>query len=74
MDTCCCFHPQMHVAKGVKPPLESGYVQTSRQPSMKYCAQTVYALDCEMVSVYFSVEYSEIIRWRNFMCLLCTIV
>ena len=41
----------MHVTKGAKPPLESGYVQTGRHPNMNNYIPTVYALDCEMVCV-----------------------
>ena len=44
-------YPQMHVTKGAKPPLESGYVQTGRHPNMNNYTPTVYALDCEMVCV-----------------------
>ena len=47
----------MHVTKGAKLPLESGYVQTSRNPNINHYTPTVYALDCEMVSVYFGVVY-----------------
>ena len=45
------IYPQMHVTKGAKPPLQSGYVQTGRHPNMNNYTPTVYALDCEMVSV-----------------------
>ena len=41
----------MHVTEGAKLPLELGYVQTSRHPNVDHYIPTVYALDCEMVSV-----------------------
>ena len=40
---------QMHVTRGAKPPLESGYVQTVKHPVDGSYKPTVYALDCEMV-------------------------
>ena len=49
----------MHVTKGAKPPLDLGYVQTGRYPNMDNYTPTVYALDCEMVSVYICYVFTE---------------
>ena len=58
LSSCHNCYPQMHVTKGAKPPLESGYVQTGRHPNMNNYTPTVYALDCEMVSVYYVYNMS----------------